>query len=327
MKKELLVFSFGLSTMLFSQTTITKSFNDPVLGDVVNNVIVNGTVDNSAVGNGVTFSNSGLTAGSAVVNTYSALTAAELTEFPSATIKHNDGNGTTIYYKQNPTTLEIVGIANSMATINLNTNPATAITYPTAYGNTFSDTTAGTTVYSGTNLNLNGTVNTTADAYGTLLIGTQTYPNVLRVKIVINLNISMLFIGNVGTSQNTMFMYYDNIRKYPLLAYTAGNVVAPAFSINESTSGAQAQNFIFLGTQDIAKKSMGIYPNPAHDVLNIKGIDSKTNFKIFSTEGRLLKSGTAENEQINVTELQPGVYFIQTDSNAEKPERLKFIKK
>ena len=328
MKKELLFFSLGISVLFSAQTTITKAFNDPTVGDVVNNVLVNGAIDNSATGNPATFNNATVTSGNAVTNTYSTLTATELSEFPAGTIKHNDGNGTTIYYKQNPTTLEIVGIANTTAVLKLNSNPATAITYPTSYGNSFSDTTAGTTSYNGTNLNLSGTVNSTADAYGTLIIGSQTYPNVIRLKIVINLNIQLSGLPvNIGTAQNTMYLYYDNLRKYPLVNDTSGNVISTTAGINETFGAAQAQNLVFLGLNNTTKKSIGIYPNPVEDVLNVKGLDAKSNVKIYSTEGRLMKNEGLENDQVNVTELQPGVYFIQTEANGEKTSSTKFIKK
>ena len=62
MKKTLLSLIFGASFCM-AQTTITKAFNDPIVGDVVNNVSINGTVDNSATGNNVTFQNSTLTQG------------------------------------------------------------------------------------------------------------------------------------------------------------------------------------------------------------------------------------------------------------------------
>lgn len=329
MKKELLLLSLGICALFTAQTTtITKVFNDPTIGDIVNNVIVNGTIDNSATGYPVTFNNASVTAGTPVTNTYASLSATEQSEFPAGTIKHNDGNGTTIYYKQNPTTLEIVGIANATAVIKLNTNPATAITYPTAYGNTFSDTTSGTTNYNGTALNLSGTVNSTADAYGTLVIGSQSYPNVLRLKIVINLNIQLPGIPfNAGTAQNTMYLYFDNLRKYPLVNNTSGSIVAAAAGVNETFSGSQAQNLVFLGLNNVAKKSVGIYPNPVQDVLNVKGLDAKSNVKIYSTDGRLMKNEGLENDQVNVTELQPGVYFIQTEANGEKTSSTKFIKK
>ncbi len=329
MKIQLLSLLMGASSFIHAQTTITKAFNDPLIGDNVNNVIVTGTVDNSAVGNPVTFSNPSITAGAPVVNTYAALTATDLATFPAATIKHNDGNGTTIYYKQNPTSLEIVGIANTLATINLSSNPATAITYPTAYGNTFTDTTTGTTSYSGTTLNLNGTVNTNANAYGTLIIGTNTYTNVLRLKIDMNFNIALVGLPiNVGTAQNTMYMYFDATHKYPLLTHTSGNIVSAAAGINESFSGAQAQSLTFLSTNEITNsQSFSFYPNPTEDFINFKGnLKDFNQYIIITPEGKLIRKANLESSSIIVSDLGKGVYFIILESKTDK-KYFRIIKK
>lgn len=43
-----LLFVLAFSGMCSAQMTITKAFNDPLVGDIANNFVVNGTVDNSA---------------------------------------------------------------------------------------------------------------------------------------------------------------------------------------------------------------------------------------------------------------------------------------
>ncbi|MCD0457822.1 hypothetical protein LPB85_20530, partial [Chryseobacterium sp. LC2016-27] len=60
----------------------------PIIGETVNNVNINGTVDNSATGNNVTFTNTSLTAGSASSATYSAPSSTEISTFPGSTINY-----------------------------------------------------------------------------------------------------------------------------------------------------------------------------------------------------------------------------------------------
>lgn len=86
MKKTLLIL-ISTTGFLSAQTTITKAFNDPIMGEIVNNVNINGTVDNSATGNNVTFTNTSLTAGSASSATYSTPSSTEISTFPGSTIK------------------------------------------------------------------------------------------------------------------------------------------------------------------------------------------------------------------------------------------------
>lgn len=62
-----------------------------------------------------------------------------------------------------------------------------------------------------------------------------------------------------------------------------------------------------------------IYPVPAGDELNIKGIDRTVPYKIFSADGRLVKNGKYSPETaINVSELVKGAYIINIDGRSVK---------
>ncbi|UKB83394.1 hypothetical protein LF887_20635 [Chryseobacterium sp. MEBOG06] len=47
MKKSIL-FLLGTSAMFSAQITLIKAANDPIIGDIVNNNLITGTIDNSA---------------------------------------------------------------------------------------------------------------------------------------------------------------------------------------------------------------------------------------------------------------------------------------
>lgn len=172
MKKALLSLMFGASFCL-GQTTITKAFNDPIVGDVVNNVLINGTVDNSATGNNVTFQNSTLTQGTAISGNYSTPSSAEITSYPGSTIKYVNGTSN-VFYKQTASKLEITAVVTTSATLNFNANNATFITYPAAYGYTETDQLQGTFTSTQASGLCKGTTTNTADAAGTLLIANKT---------------------------------------------------------------------------------------------------------------------------------------------------------
>jgi hypothetical protein len=68
------------------------------------------------------------------------------------------------------------------------------------------------------------------------------------------------------------------------------------------------------------REQLIIYPNPAHNFLIVKNTDSNKmlTYKIFDNTGRLIKSGVVR-EQIDVSELEPGLYqIIFSDGNARK---------
>jgi len=52
-----------------------------------------------------------------------------------------------------------------------------------------------------------------------------------------------------------------------------------------------------------------VYPNPFLDVITIN-ITGKSNYKIFNSDGSLLRSGELNNNQIEVKELNSGVYYL-----------------
>lgn len=310
-----------------AQTTITKAFNDPVAGETVNNSNVNGTVDNSATGNNVTFSNASLTQGAAAPSAYSLPTPAEISTYPGTTIKMVNGSNT-IFYKATASKLEITGLVTPDATLNFSTNNGTYISYPAAFGYSENDTASGTFSSSAASGNFSGNIVISADAAGTLIIGTKTYTGVLRIKSIQTFNLTVSGFP-VGTVTNTAYMYYNSTYKFPLLSSTSANINVPALGMNQTTVGAQALNETFLSVNDhIAKKqNLIIYPNPAQDFIEFKGETSKySKANIYSLDGKLIKTSDLKSGRIQVSELPPAPYFIEVSGTNTK-EATKFIKK
>lgn len=324
MKKTLLIL-ISTTGFLSAQTTITKAFNDPIIGEIVNNVNINGTVDNSATGNNVTFTNTNLTAGSVSSATYSAPSSTEISTFPGSTIKMT-GGGSTAYYKQTATKLEITGLVTPDAALNFSTNNGTFIGYPAAFGYSENDTASGTFSATAGSGNFSGTIAISADASGTLLIGTKTYPNVLRIKSIQNFNLTV-FGFPIGTIANTTYAYYDNLHKAPLLSTT--NAVITVQGTPQNTNIAQALNEAFLAVSDLKlKEKLSIYPNPAQDFIQLKGNTSKdSKIKIYGLDGKLVKTTDVKSGKIEVSELPPAAYFIEVSDSKTIKETTKFIKK
>ncbi len=71
---------------------------------------------------------------------------------------------------------------------------------------------------------------------------------------------------------------------------------------------------------DKAKGNVTLFPNPAMDVIYLKGAVSSTEYMVFSSSGRLLLAG--KGNSINVSSLRAGFYILVTGEG----NRLKFIK-
>ncbi|MDO3425758.1 M1 family aminopeptidase [Chryseobacterium sp. APV1] len=78
-----------------------------------------------------------------------------------------------------------------------------------------------------------------------------------------------------------------------------------------------------LGTADLVKEEFALYPNPAKNELNLKGITKPTDFTIYFTDGKLVRQGIYQPEKsINISELVPGTYIFKIND-----KNVKFLKK
>lgn len=319
-------------SIVFAQTTITKAANDYISGNTINELNMVGTPDNSSTGSSVTFNNSALTAGSAITATVSTPTAAEITSYPGTTVKFSDGNGNDIFYKSTATDLQITGATVSGAVLNFTTNNAIFLKWPTVYAQSYTDPASGSATYTGTTLYFNGNITTIADATGTLQVGNQTFANVIRTKTTQNytLYFDPTFFASAGTLVSTIYTYYDNAHRYPLFTTTTAVLNVPIASIiNQTSEQAVAQSLVFLGNQEVAaQKSLFMYPNPATDVVKFDGLEKDQQWvKVFSADGRLVAKKKLNNNEINISELNSGNYFISVSGDKSETKAMKLIKK
>lgn len=332
--RQTLFFLLMASGLYSAQTTITKAFNDPVSGETANYLSVTGTPDNSATGNGVTFNNASLVLGSAILTNYSTPTSTEITIFPGSTLKMV-GSGNTVYYKQSASKLEITGLVTTDATLNFSTNNGTFISYPAAFGYSESDQAQGTFTSTSASGLCKGTINISADASGTLILGSSTYTNVLRIKSVQNFNLHLptdtSFLFPIGSIVNTSYSYYNSSFKFPLLTTIQTVINVPLAGINnQTTNAAQALNTLNLSTKDLSiHEKLKIYPNPAQELIQLKGgAGNFTTAKIYTLDGKLVKTTDIKSDKISVSELPSASYFIEVATkDNKKTETSKFIKK
>lgn len=332
--KKALLFLLGTSAALSAQITLTKATHDPIIGDIAENYqIIAGTVDNSNTGANASFMNNNLTYGPISQVNYSAPTTAEISTYPGSNLKMVDGS-TTIFYKTSLTKLEITGIINPQATLNFNSDNGTYMNYPTTFGPAQNDTAKGTFTSSVASGLFQGTLSTQADAYGTLVLNGHAYNNVLRVKFTQNFNLYSSFdvtLSNpVGTFTNTAYSYFDLGHRYAILSSTNGTISVPLLSINQTTSSAQAIHEVFLATSNATKKeNLMLYPNPAQDFIGFKGnTENYSKAKIYSLDGKLIKTTDIKSGNIQISDLPPASYFIEVSENSSDVKKnTKFIKK
>ncbi len=75
----------------------------------------------------------------------------------------------------------------------------------------------------------------------------------------------------------------------------------------------------------VIDNSVGVYPNPANDVLNIKANSSIRSIEIYDVQGRIIlkKILDVENETIDVSGLNKGIYFMMVKTQkGQKVEKV-----
>lgn len=78
-----------------------------------------------------------------------------------------------------------------------------------------------------------------------------------------------------------------------------------------------------LAISEAGKDAFALYPNPAKNELNLKGIDQATDFTIYFIDGKLVRKGTYQPEKpVNISELVPGTYIFRIND-----KKIKFLKK
>lgn len=95
-------------------------------------------------------------------------------------------------------------------------------------------------------------------------------------------------------------------------------------NLNINEIGIYADSYM-AASDTKAKASVTVYPNPATDVLYLKGV-SKANAAVYSTAGQLVSKQAVTNGQLNVSALPKGVYTLSVEADS-KVSTTKFIKK
>ncbi|MBC8884155.1 T9SS type A sorting domain-containing protein [Flavobacterium piscinae] len=126
------------------------------------------------------------------------------------------------------------------------------------------------------------------------------------------------FSAIVATNNNADFkvrlrFYGDNL--------TVDNGDRVTFN-NFSAKGVE----MTLSIPENTSLSFKVYPNPASEIININHSYNEVTYNFFSIDGKIIKSGNLENQQINIGDLQSGIYLLQLNSEG-KSETKKIVKR
>lgn len=132
-----------------------------------------------------------------------------------------------------------------------------------------------------------------------------------------------------GTATNPVITIGADAREVDFLvaAGTANTLASVGLYDNLIVRASNADTLLSIEETTIADNSFAIYPNPTSNVLNISNTNNYEikNISVVDINGRVVKNESGAMTQINVSDLNAGVYFVTIEA-AEGKTTKKFIK-
>lgn len=327
MKKQILfLVAAAISQGTFAQLT---QANEPAIGTVQTMFLCDSnTVQYDAVvGNTAIWDFTGLEmygGETRDISILDATTAPNAPDFISSTKVFAIENLLATYYTSTALERTVQGIVLTDPTAGAiigkwSTNEEIVMTYPFAYSNTSTDTYAGSVIAAGQGpFPATGTINSTIDAIGTLnLPFAVSVANVTRYKTVDNGAIASPF-GTINLTR-TQYEYYDlATSNLPIFLIAKITIVGSPLFPTPTTQNLILSKFpggtIGLSEKEAVKFS--VFPNPANDIVTIKGEFQKANVSIVNTVGQVvINQEITSGAQINVASLDAGMYLVKVEKD------------
>lgn len=260
---------------------------------------------------------------------------------PSVNIQNIGGDeitSLTIEYSINSGSVETYNWAGSLTSLQNETIELPEISYTTSGSNSIT-----ISVQNDDNNSNNSVTDSfdnaleTAD-YATLLLNTDNQGSQCTWNIV-NVAGDIIYSGGpYGNTENVNESFTFDLGCHQFNLFDSGNngggsVVLYDFnseiiysSPGSYGSGASASFAVsFLGTNDNNLEKVSIYPNPASSILNVKNAENAT-IKVYDILGKIIltRSNISLQEEIEVSKLQSGNYFIKIEKDNEVATK-KFI--
>lgn len=292
-----------MTTLLNAQPIIQSTDLNPVVGDAM--IIKNcDWVPAGSAGNNMTWDLSAQTENSAYMLSVSAAGGST----PNANIDLNFGGQSNMYLLCNTSGQQIYNQLAGTTMITFS-NPMQYMEFPLNSTMNFTDNFVATFSSSGYNFTRAGDVGGIADGYGTLITPEGTFTNVIRVKYT-QIYTDTYSLGTIDYDVETYAWYKAGYH----------NALASVSSIT-TFQGTQIYSEYMevstLGVEENTLSSALVYPNPVSNELNIQMKDTEiSSISILDLNGNTVKIVTNSHTQIDVSELNSGLYFLAvTDLN------------
>ncbi|MBK8498683.1 MAG: T9SS type A sorting domain-containing protein [Flavobacteriales bacterium] len=330
MKRSLPLFVLGLSSSLVAQPTIT-SLNMPLVGDVVSVALCSDAVDanalNASAGAMQTWDFSGLSVNAnEQFNFVDPAGTLWANDYPGSDLCGISWDGSHSYYASSASALDTEGNAfiipgtppEDTAKVILSADMERMLELPYTYGASHSDAFSGLFSVLGFNATVDGTIDLEADGYGTLVLATGTYANVVRYHF--NRVQNNTILGQTTTSTKEQWGWVSADHRFWLLLMEINSTTGVTDEVvwfNTDPTLAGPSN-----VADAAAAPIGIYPNPAEvgSAITLVGAQRAPGAQavLFDASGRVARTFRPGIMQLPTDGLQAGAYVLRlTAANGE----------
>ncbi len=322
---------FGGLTVSNAQL-LTQANNAPVVGDkydmyqIDSTGVTPGASGGSAVWN---FTTAPTRTTILVSNNYT--TAASITSgsiYPVASVAKVNNSGKN-FYTSNSNQLNFWGgniTIQSQSGDYVFSNAAIQAKYPMSLGTTTNSAFTGT-VYSGLGNGSisNGTATCLGDGTGTLNLPLRSFSNVIKVMTYTRFEFVVSIASGTVTQLN--YDYYSPLSKFPLFTITSSTISSNLASDVYSTLALINKDYQYVGINESVREivSLNLFPNPAKNNFTLNFVNENADavsYEITNTIGQSVKKENLGNDKglvnynINITELQAGVYFVKVNAGS-----------
>lgn len=260
------------------------------------------------------------------------------TDFPDARYTEAFENSVQTYFTNNDGASQVIvhGFVFQELTsdfiIKYDVDPLISYQFPMNFGDSYTDEIEGTaSLPLAGDVSISGEATIEADGTGTLKLAGTAYPNVIRVHTT---EISEgVILGSPATITRESFVYYD-IDSYNMPIFVHATVLAELgaggdFGFTAVYGKDEITDYVGLEEETTSPVQLSIYPNPvAGTFTTVSATEGTTKLTILNSVGQIVRviNNPQTTEQIDVSELERGVYFVQAIKGAAT-ETEKFIVK
>tara|TARA_B100000508_G_scaffold141093_1_gene146620 strand:- start:138816 stop:139853 length:1038 start_codon:yes stop_codon:yes gene_type:complete len=345
MKKNLLLAAsliFGATS--FAQFTQT---NEPTIGDGTTLYVIDSMAPNfdAETGAGASWDYStygGYDNDSRVLTVLDPTSTANASDFPTSTATLDIQNFLKTYTTSSATERVSQGFVYTDADLGdivvvLDTDDALQYQYPFALSDNFTDAFEGTATFDigggPQTAPAAGELTASVDGTGTLTLADGvSYSDVTRYKLIDSTTVNVQLLGEF-TLLRTQYEYYDLANSsLPVFVHTTVSFGQGGAPISEFSLVLSAEDpaYVLDVEENNILESTRLYPNPASSEINVVLPNNVEDAQITIVDavGRQVYSGTINsmNQQVDVSSLNEGMYFVQLTNGQLKTTKSVVIK-